>query len=76
MTPLWYETVLLSVDDSRWIQSFRLPCHVVESLCEKLKDDMAPADCTVREPIPLKKRFVIGVKSLVHSHFNYYLMHV
>ena len=43
---------------------------MVEHLCDKLKDDLAPADSTVREPIPLKKRFVIGVNSLVHSYFN------
>ena len=56
-TPAWYDTVLLQSGSAVWIENFRFPEAAVNNLCDLLKDDMAPSDITVRDPVPLKKRY-------------------
>ena len=56
MRPSWYENILLNSDDSVWILHLRLPRGKIDNLCQLVKEDMAPADLTVRDPIPLLKR--------------------
>ena len=42
----------------------RLPRHEVEQLAELLKDDLAPDDACVRNPVPLLKRVCIAITKL------------
>lgn len=59
VTPSWYDQVLMASSNEMWIQNFRLPKSIIDTLCDDLKNDLSPHELTVREPISLIKRFEI-----------------
>lgn len=60
----WYHEILLKAPDSLWIEHMRFPRREVENLAELLKDELAPSDYCVREPVPLLKRVCIALFKL------------
>ena len=60
----WFDTILKNAPDSLWIEHLRLPRQEEEQLAEMLKEELAPSDFCVRNPVPLLECVCIALFKL------------
>ena len=60
----WFDTILKNALDSLWIEHLRLPRQEEEQLAEMLKEELAPSDFCVRNPVPLLECVCIALFKL------------